>query len=200
MVRPRQPVALERRRTATEAEVANALRALDLEPRRIPARDWPAGAFGIDLAGLYAWWTDAPGAKELSEGIGVGVEPGRIYAGLTGATKWPSGRVVRSSLRGRIGANHLRGTIRRSTFRRTLAAALRQPLGLELAAPGRLTPGDERELTSWMRTHLEVAIHPFAATDALADCERAAIATPIPRLQRQRFRNTSAAATCSTRP
>jgi hypothetical protein len=165
-------VEVERRRTASEAEVADALRALAREPQRIPARDWPAGAAGTDLGGLYAWWTDADGAKALSDGIGVEVAPGRIYAGLTGATKWPSGKAVRTSLRGRIGGNHLRGTIRGSTFRRTLAAALRRPLGLELAAPGQLTPAGERVLTGWMRAHLEVAIHPFAAADALADCEQ----------------------------
>jgi hypothetical protein len=34
-----------------------------------------------------------------------------------------------------------------------------------------LTPAAERELTQWMRLHLEVAVHTFAAADALADLE-----------------------------
>jgi hypothetical protein len=92
----------------------------------------------------------------------VTVTPGRIYARSTGATKWPSGKTVGWSLGGRIGGNHLRGTVCGSTFRRTLAAALRRSLGLEIAAPGRLTRAAERELTKWMRDHLEVAVHPFA--------------------------------------
>ena len=170
--RVRPVVAAKRRQTATEAEVADALHALDREPHPIYARDWPAGADRVDLPGLYAWWTDAAGAEALTEGIGACVAPGRIYAGLTGATKWPSGKRVNSTLRGRIGASHLGGTIRGSTFRRTLAAALRHSLELQLAAPGRLTPAGERELTSWMKAHLEVAIHPFAAADALGELER----------------------------
>src|SRR5450432_4111100 len=30
----------------------------------------------------------------------------------------------------------------------------------------------EQRLTDWMRTHLEVAVHPFATPDSLADLER----------------------------
>jgi hypothetical protein len=90
---------------------------------------------------------------------------------LTGATKWPSGKTAGTTLGGGIGGNHLRGTVLGSTFRRTLAAALRRSLGLEIAAPGRLTREAEQELTKWMLAHLEVAVHPFAEADALGDLE-----------------------------
>jgi GIY-YIG catalytic domain-containing protein len=112
----------------------------------------------------------------------VAVAPGRIYTGLTGATKWPSGKTVGSSLGGRIGGNHLRGTVRGSTFRRTLAAALRRSLGLGVVGPGRLSRTGEQELTKWMLAHLEVAVHPFAGADALSDLERRVLAELDPAL------------------
>jgi hypothetical protein len=84
-----------RRRTATPKEVADALRDLDGAPQRIRATDWPATTRGLDLPGLYSWWTDAAGADALSAGIGVAVAPGRIYGGLTGADEvavWQEGQ------------------------------------------------------------------------------------------------------------
>ena len=74
------------------------------------------------------------------------------------------------SLRKRIGSNHLRGTVRGSTFRRTLAACLRQPLALEVAPAGLMRESEQR-LSQWMRARLEVAVHPFRDRDALAHLE-----------------------------
>ena len=92
------------------------------------------------MAGLYSWWTDAAGAHDLSDGLGHLVPEGLIYAGQTGATKWPSGKVPNSTLAGRIRGNHLRGRVRGSTFRLTLAAALFLSLDLELLGPKKLSP------------------------------------------------------------
>jgi hypothetical protein len=80
------------------------------------------------------------------------------------------------TLRKRLGSNHLRGTIYGSTFRRTLAACLFEPLELELTAPGRLTADSERRLSVWMCEHLEVAVHPFADRDILGDLEHRVLA------------------------
>ena len=113
---------------------------------------------------------------------GSNLEPGRIYAGLTGATKWPSGKVGKMTLGDRIGRNHLRGTIRGSTFRRTLAALLRRRLGLGLGLAGRLTAESEGRLSLWMRDHLAVAVYPFAERDALASLEQEALAALDPPL------------------
>ena len=111
------------RRTTTEAEFRAAMRALDQAPVLTPARDWPDGLLhGLDGPGLYSWWVDKSGALDLSRGLGCQVLPGRIYAGQTGATKWPSGTVGRATLRSRISSQHLRGRIRGSTFRLTLAS------------------------------------------------------------------------------
>lgn len=160
-------------RLVSDAEVAAALRDLDEAPRRSRASEWPPPELGdLRLAGLYAWWVDGAGAADLAEGLGLPVEAGRIYAGQTGATKWPSGTVGRATLASRIGSQHIRGTVSGSTFRRTLAAALLDALDLAPIGAQRLAPQSERALTSWIREHLEVAVHPFSERDRLGDLER----------------------------
>jgi hypothetical protein len=122
---------------------------------RLPASSWPDREF-MDGPGLYAWWTDESGAADLTEGLGHDVSPGLIYAGQTGGTT--VGGVQRlATLRSRIGGNHLRGRIRGSTFRFTLAAALMAPLSLIAEAPKRLMPASEARLTAWMLRHLSVS-------------------------------------------
>lgn len=171
-----------RRQRCTPQEVAAALTALDARTERVTAARWPGTLKGLDQPGLYSWWTDRAGATDLSAGLELELAPGRIYAGLTGATKWPSGKVGKMTLGDRIGRNHLRGTIRGSTFRRTLAALLRQRLGLRLSAAGRLAAESEGLLSGWMRDHLAVAVYAFAERDALASLEHEVLATLDPPL------------------
>jgi GIY-YIG catalytic domain/HB1, ASXL, restriction endonuclease HTH domain len=172
---------LERQPYCSTAEVERALLALDGEPRRVPAADWPAGLDGLDEPGLYSWWVDEGGAAQLRSGLGYEIA-GRIYSGQTGATKWPSGRVGSMTLRQRLGGNHLGGSIRGSTFRRTLAACLRESIGLSIAAPGRLARESEVELSAWMRRHLHVAVHPFPNRGALGALEHRVLAALDPPL------------------
>ena len=164
-------------RQATPAELRRAILALEESPVRIAAADWPADLQDLDEPGLYSWWVDERGAKDLSDGLGHTVGPGRIYAGQTGATKWPSGTTGAMTLAKRIGGNHLNGRIRGSTFRLTLAAILASPQRLTRPAPGRLDRESEQRLSQWMRAHLHVAVHPCPDRDALADLERR-IVTP----------------------
>lgn len=171
-----------RRRRCTPQEVAAALTALDARTKRIGAARWPGTLEGVDQPGLYSWWTDRSGATDLSAGLELELAPGRIYAGLTGATKWPSGKVGKMTLGDRIGRNHLRGTIRGSTFRRTLAALLRDRLGLRLITAGQLAAESEGVLSGWMRDHLAVAVHAFATRDALANLEHEVLAVLDPPL------------------
>lgn len=107
----------------------------------------------------------------LTEGLELPVEPGRIYAGQTGATKWPSGNTGKATLRSRIGSQHVRGRIRGSTFRLTLASSLHRSLGLVPLGPRRLGDDSERLLTEWIMSHLDLAVHPYADPDPLADLE-----------------------------
>jgi hypothetical protein len=64
----------------------------------------------------------------ISTGLGQQIDPGRIYAGQTDATKWPSGKAGSMTLAKRIGRNHLAGRIDGSTFRLTLASILEAPV------------------------------------------------------------------------
>src|SRR5262249_48067543 len=147
-----------KRRCSTRAEIRRALRDLDGAPTRIAARDWPDGLRDLKQAGMYSWWVDAVGSRQLSQGLGQNVKSARIYAGQPGATRWPSGRLGRATLASRIGGNHLHGRIRGSTFRLTLAAALADPLGL-VSESRNLDSASEQRLSAWMREHLDVAVH-----------------------------------------
>ena len=188
----------ERRRTAARREVHRALQALDGSPVRIGARDWPGDLKHLDDPGLYSWWVDRDGARELSQGLGEALSQGRIYAGQTGATKWPSGKTGAMTLAKRVGRNHLRGTIRGSTFRLTLAAILRQPLALVVLAPRRLNTASEQRLNDWICEHLDVAVHPFPHPDALTDLEHKVLAVLNPPLNIDQMPPTSLRATASS--
>jgi hypothetical protein len=163
---------VKRRRHATPAEVRHALHAIEENPQRVAASDWPAGLQGLTQPGLYSWWVDTAGAIALTQGLGQTIKAGRIYAGQTGATKWPSGIAGAMTLAKRIGSNHLNGRIRGSTFRLTLAAILAEPELLTITAPGQLDRDSERRLSQWIRAHLHVAVHPFSDRDALLDLEK----------------------------
>lgn len=177
-----EPEGAARRRSCTPAEVQRALCALDLQVIKVAARDWPGGLSDLDQPGLYSWWVDAAGAEHLSEGLGHPVAAGRLYAGQTGATKWPSGKAGSGTLAGRIGSNHLNGRIRGSTFRLTLAACLIGPLTLTRIGAKRLDGPSEARLSTWMRDHLQVAVMPFPERDQLGDIEHHVLAELDPPL------------------
>src|SRR5689334_10073577 len=113
----------ERRRVATQDELAAALDALDCDAQLIPASAFPGDRDDLEQPGLYSWWVDEQGAAELAEGLGVPLQPGRIYARVTGATSWPSAKTGTQTLRAPLGT-HIGGRISASTFRFTLASIL----------------------------------------------------------------------------
>ena len=168
--------------SCSDEDVSRALEALERAPVIVSAAEWPTGLDDLEQPGLYSWWVDDRGAGDLATALEQELRAGRMYAGQTGATKWPSGRVGSMTLRQRLGGNHLRGSIRGSTFRRTLGACLVDPLDLALAAAGKLTPDSERQLSSWMQTHLRVAVHPYPNRNVLGDLERRVLAVLDPPL------------------
>ena len=95
----------------------------------------------LEGAGLYGWWVDEPGAGDLSRGLGLPVRPGLIYAGLAGATRWPSGRRSTNTLRSRIAGMHLGSRHEFSTFRRTLGSILTAADGHEMIDENAVTDG-----------------------------------------------------------
>lgn len=113
--------------------------------------------------GLYSWWVDQAGASDLSASLGVRLEHGLIYAGLAGATRWPSGRRSSNTLWSRISGMHLGGRHEFSTFRRTLGAII--------ASSRDESAIDEDALTTWMHEHLRVIAVPFEDADTLGRLE-----------------------------
>jgi hypothetical protein len=152
--------------------VADALRSLDSQPRRASAADWPGRLEGLDHPGLYAWWVDAEGAEALGAGLGMTVAAGRIYVGQAGAASSVAHLPSASTLRSRIGRNHLAGKVRNSTLRRTLASVLLAPLALNLLGPRLLDPLSEARLTEWMQRHLSLAVHCVDSGERLAELEK----------------------------
>lgn len=121
------------------------------------------GPDGLRVPGLYSWWVDEPGAVDLSAGLGHAIRAGLIYAGLAGATRWPSGRRSTNTLWSRITGMHLGGRHEFSTFRRSLGSIL-------TSARGKATI-DEEALTAWMHAHLTVIAVPFDDADTLGHLE-----------------------------
>jgi hypothetical protein len=155
----------------TAADVDAALEAL-AATQAVPAGEWPPPLPGVDAPGVHSWWVDKDGAAQLSRGLGLSLPPGRIYVGQAGATKWPAGRPVSTTLAQQITETHLGGRVRRSDLRFSLAAALLGELTLQVQGPMLLTPASEAELSAWMKQHLAVAVHPVADPGALESLER----------------------------
>lgn len=118
---------------------------------------------GFGGPGLYSWWVDDAGARDLTEGLGHPIASGLIYAGLAGATRAKSGQRSSNTLWGRIRGMHLGGRHDFSTFRRTLGAVLASQYGESTI--------DEDRLTRWMYEHLRVIAVPVADADALDQLE-----------------------------
>ncbi|RZL82965.1 MAG: hypothetical protein EOP32_09370 [Rhodococcus sp. (in: high G+C Gram-positive bacteria)] len=118
---------------------------------------------GLRFHGLYSWWVDDSGASDLTSGLDTQVSRGLIYAGLAGATRWPSGKRSSNTLWSRISGMHLGGRHEFSTFRKTLGSILANTTGSSTI--------DEEALTIWMKQHLKVLAVPHHDADTLGKLE-----------------------------
>lgn len=112
----------------------------------------------LTCPGLYAWWVDREGAASLSDGLGLTIDPGLIYVGEAGATRWPSGQPSKNTLKARLNGI-LKGPVGSSTFRLSLDAILRHPLGPDSV--------DKARLSDWMHAHLRVTTWATSEVDLL---------------------------------
>ena len=124
--------------------------------------------------GVYSWWVDDAGAVDLSRGLGHRLEPGLIYVGVAGATRWPAARTEANTLWGRLIGIHLGSRANLSPFRTTLASILRMPLWAGVL--------DEDALTAWMDDHLRVAPLPVDDANSLRHMETAVLSRLDPPL------------------
>lgn len=142
-----------------------------------------AGSNGRKSPGLYSWWVDTEGALELTGGLGYRVSTGMIYAGLAGATHWPSGKRSSNTLWLRIATMHLGSKHEFSTFRRTIGAIL--------ASAESQNDIDEMALTNWMDLHLRVHVVPYEDADSLGQVEQAVLAELDPPLNLKDMRDSA---------
>jgi len=136
--------------------------------------DFPTDPGMARQPGLYAWWADDSARRLLGGALEVEL-PALIYAGQAGATRWPSGASSRATLASRIGAQHIRGNARSSTFRLTVSALLRPAMSLKMDQRGRLVTEDNRRVSAWIAQHLRVSIAPFPDRDRLGGLEAAVL-------------------------
>ena len=141
-----------------------------------------SGRASFDRAGLYSWWVDQSGADDLSRGLGLAVDPGLIYAGLAGATRWPSGMRSKNTLWSRVMTMHLGGNHEFSTFRRTLGAIVAHASDAKQI--------DEDGLTRWMYEHLRIVTITYDDRDTLGRLERDVLAEIDPPLNLQGMKPT----------
>lgn len=118
---------------------------------------------GLKVPGLYSWWVDEKGAADLAVGLGCSISSGLIYAGLAGATRWPSGKRSTNTLWSRISGMHLGRRHNLSTFRLSLGSVIASATGGAVI--------DEAALTEWMKAHLKVVASPCSDADTLGRLE-----------------------------
>ena len=158
----REPAPVEASPTDLNADGFAAL--LRQQPEALtPGAFLSRGPAGLKVPGLYSWWADEEAAADLSAGLGHTVEPGMIYAGLAGATRWPSGKRSTNTLWSRIVGMHFGKRHEFSTFRRTLGAVQ--------AHRQNSATVDEPALTDWMMVHLRVLAAPYEDADTLGRLE-----------------------------
>ena len=156
-------------------EINSLVVALSEESLAVSPQDFIAvGSSDRKRPGLYSWWVDEDGAQKLTFGLGHLLPMGMIYAGLAGATRWPSGKQSSNTLWLRITKMHLGSNNKVSTFRHTLGAIL--------ANAERNEAIDEGALTNWMHSHLRVIVLPYHDADSLGRVEEAVLAELNPPL------------------
>jgi hypothetical protein len=155
------PTAAVEKPEADVRQLAEQLRTV--EAAMSPAQFLATNGAGLKVPGLYSWWVDHAGAHDLTAGLKHPVTDGLIYAGLAGATRWPSGGRSTNTLWSRIATMHLGGNHEFSTFRRTVGAILAAAAGRDRI--------DENQLTTWMHQHLKIVAVPYDDADRLGRLE-----------------------------
>jgi hypothetical protein len=158
--------------TEESTEVLSSIKVVELLTDRVqaqPAQAFPRDPMAVDVPGMYAWWCDRAGLAVLEHAVGSKLSA-LIYVGQAGADSTVAGRRYRSTLGSRILGNHLRGNIRSSTFRKTLAACLALELAFEVDGK-RLKSESNRRLSDWIGEHLSVSIAPIPDVAVLDEIE-----------------------------
>lgn len=152
------------------ADAEHALVHLADRTRAVPAQALNPREPMLQHPGLYSWWADEEVLDLLRRCLGEDIGP-LIYAGQVGATARPLVVVRATTLQSRIIGEHLRGQTRGWAFALSLAATLREPLGLRFTAPRKIDTPGRHALSLWMRIHLAVATYPVPSPAHIAQME-----------------------------
>ncbi|MEM6635417.1 MAG: GIY-YIG nuclease family protein [Pseudomonadota bacterium] len=112
--------------------------------------------------GLYGWWFD--GALPEVPRAGCREFEGRqlLYIGIAPPKDRPIRPGSATPVKRRLWRNHLRGTVRSSTLRLSLAALLKDQLGFEFYRDAgdrvRMTKDHEERLTAWIEGHAGISV------------------------------------------
>lgn len=117
--------------------------------------------------GLYAWFVDPVGARELNRCLQLPVRAGLLFVGQVGGSRWHPQADPALTLVGHVDRVQLHGRSRDSTFRTTLATVLRRRLSM--------TSLEDPRLTDWMLEHLSVSWWAEGEPVQLRDIEQAVV-------------------------
>lgn len=111
----------------------------------------PASDLGSlpDEPGLYGWFVDQAGARNLNRCLMLPVRSGLVFVGQVGGSSWQAVADPVRNLRDELQHVQLHGQARDSTFRMLLATVLREHLGMSSL--------EDPCLTEWMLEHLSVS-------------------------------------------
>lgn len=112
--------------------------------------------------GLYGWWFD-DSLPEVPRGDCREFESKHLlYIGIAPPKDKPTKRGPTTPVKRRLWRNHLRGSVRYSTLRLSLAALLKDQLGFEFYRDAgdrvRMVKDHEENLTSWIEEHAGVSL------------------------------------------
>ena len=156
-----------------------AVEALGHRERAESARTFDGGGRDANQCGIYSWWADEAARRQIGQALRADIAP-LIYVGKTEQT-----------LKRRVLRSHLRGSIRNSTFRKSLTAILKADPELAAQHPVSDVRAWREVLSDWMRQHLAVVIAPVKEA-RLAAAEQAALGRYDPPLNLQRTPSTPA--------
>lgn len=112
--------------------------------------------------GLYGWWFD-DSLPEVPRDNCLELD-GRhlLYIGIAPPKDRPAKPGSATPVKKRLWRNHLRGSVRSSTLRLSLAALLRRQLGFEFYRDAgdrvRMTKDHEESLTAWIEEHAGISV------------------------------------------
>ena len=112
--------------------------------------------------GLYGWWFDQSLPEVPRDGCRELAGRHLLYIGIAPPKDRPIKAGAATPVKRRLWRNHLRGSVRSSTLRLSLAALLKDHLGFEFyrdaRGRSRMAKEHEEKLTAWIEAHAGISV------------------------------------------